>query len=188
MLPKEKVLQTINEAKRKLDIEDIKFEVRYSNRTGKTGKKAEIFIQSRKYAQIILYPTATFFSVRHELCHAKLYRMGIPLTNTEGDHELFNDSGDYIKMVLVAEWYVNELQRRVFSEYYAVDEIGTPRPKPFPSLPDLPKERFTAQQITHIMKTTKRFEGKRSDDRNPSIFSKKQSHHNPKQQLKPHQY
>lgn len=156
MLTKERVLQTIKNAKHILSIEDIKFEVRFAKVSSNIGKRAEIFIWSRKRAEIVLYPEATFFSVRHELCHAKLFRMGIQLTNTEADLKLFTIQEDYMRMVVIVEYYINELQRRFFGEYYAIDEAGTPRPPPFPELPKLPKEKFTAEQINSLRKTAKR--------------------------------
>lgn len=140
----------IRNGKRRLDIKDMTFEVRYAKKAGKIGKRAEIFIWSKNQAEIVLYPDATLFSVRHELCHAKLFRMGIPLTNTERDLELFPDSHDYMRMVVIIEWYINELQKRVFREYYAIDKAGTPRPPPFQGLPELPKNKFTAEQIKRI--------------------------------------
>jgi hypothetical protein len=82
--------------------------------------------------------------------------MGIPLTNTEKDLELFSDSVEYMQMVVIVEWYINELQKRVFNEYYAVDESGTPRPPPFHGLPELPKEKFTPEQIKLIFEVAKK--------------------------------
>lgn len=155
MLPKDKVLQTIKESKRRLGIEDMTFEVKYAKERDKIGKHAEIFIWSKKRAEIVLYPKATFFSVRHELCHAKLFRMGFPLTNTKKDREMFPDPEDHLRMVVIVEWYINELQKRVFHEYYAIDEAGNPRPPPFSELPRLPKEKFTAEQISHIIEIAK---------------------------------
>ncbi len=149
-LPREKVLQTIKNGKRKLGIEDVMFEVKYAEKLAKMRKRAEIFIWSKDRAEIVLYPNATLFSVRHELCHAKMFRMGFPLTNTEKDLKLFPDPEDYMRMVVITEWYINELQRRVFNEYYAVDNAGTPRLPPFPGLPELPEERFTTEQIKRI--------------------------------------
>ncbi len=159
MSSRDEVLQTIKNGKRELGIEDMTFEVKYVERPSKIGKRAEIFIWSQDQAEIVLYPDATLFSVRHELCHAKLFRMGFPLTNTEKDLELFPDLKDYRRMVVIVEWYINELQKRVFDEYYAVDEAGTARPPPFPELPGLPEEKFTAEQIIHITEIVKR-EGK----------------------------
>jgi len=150
------VLQTIENGKRKLNIKDMMFEVKYAEKPSKIGKRAEIFIWSQDQAEIALYPDATLFSVHHELCHAKLFRMGFPLTNTEKDLELFPDLGGYRRMVVIVEWYINELQKRVFDEYYAVDEAGTARPPPFPELPGLPEKEFTAKQITHITEIAKR--------------------------------
>ncbi len=77
MLSRAKVLQTIKDGKRELGIEDVTFEVRYATESDKMGKRAEIFIWSEDRVEIVLYPTATFFSVRHELCHAKLFKMGL---------------------------------------------------------------------------------------------------------------
>lgn len=102
-------------------------------------------------AEVVLYPTAAFFSVRHELCHAKLFRMGIKLTNTEKDSVLFPDVEDYTRIVVTLEWYINELRRQVFKEYYAVDGTGAPRPPPFEGLPLLPRYEFTDDEIKHIM-------------------------------------
>jgi hypothetical protein len=147
MLPKARVLQTIKEGKSKLGIEDVTLEVEYAQKPEGAGKRAEIFIWSKKRAKIVLYSDATLFSVRHELCHVKLFRMGIPLTSTEEDLKLFPSFEDYARMVVIVEWYINELQKRVFHEYYAVDDAGTPRPPPFMGLPELPKERFTSEQI-----------------------------------------
>lgn len=150
MLLRSEVLQMISDGKRRLGIEDVAFEVRYAEKTGKIGKRAEIFIWSKNQAEIVLYPDATPFSVRHELCHAKLFRMGIPLTNTERDLELFPDSDNYMRMVVIVEWYINELQKRVFHEYYVIDKAGTPRLPPFQGLPELPKDKFAAEQIERI--------------------------------------
>jgi len=155
MLLRDEVLQMISSGKRRLGIEDVAFEVRYAEKTGKIGKRAEIFIWSNDRAEIVLYGGATLFSVRHELCHVKLFRIGLPLTNTERDLELFPDSDDYMRMVVIVEWYINELQKRVFHEYYAIDEAGTPRPPPFQGLPELPKDKFTAKQIERIIKITR---------------------------------
>jgi hypothetical protein len=151
MLSRGKVLQTIKKGKEALGIEDLQFEIRFSGKPGRMMQRAEIFIQSGKQAKIVLYPTATIFSVRHELCHAKLFRMGIPLTNTKQDVELLPDQESYMRMVVIVEWYINELQKRVFHEYYAVDEAGAPKPPPFPDLPELPTKRFTAEQISEIV-------------------------------------
>ena len=155
-LQKDEVLQTIKNGKRKLGIEEIKFKVRYAKKLGTIGKRAEIFIWSKDQAEIVLYPDATLFTVRHELCHAKLFKMGIPLTNTERDLELFPDPDDYARMVIIIEWYINELQRRVFNEYYTIDEAKTPQPPPFPDLPVLPKEKFTDEQISYITEVAKK--------------------------------
>ena len=152
MLFKAKVLQTIKEGKRKLSIEDFEFEVRYAKDYTGIGKRAEIFIWSNDQAEIVLYSSATFFSVRHELCHARLFRMGFPLTNTDKDIDLFPASDDYMRMVVIVEWYINELQKQVFHEYYAVDKAGTPRPPPFLGLPELPKDSFTPEEIKLIIK------------------------------------
>jgi hypothetical protein len=151
MLSRIKVFQIIKKGKRRLDIEEVRFRLKYSMETSKIGKSAEIFIWSDRLSEIVLYPTATFFSVRHELCHAKLYEMGIPLTNTEKDINLFPDQNNLLRMIVIVEWYINELQRRVFNEYYAVDKSGTPRPPPFHGLPQLPQERFTAEEINQIV-------------------------------------
>ncbi len=161
MLSKARVLQTIRDGKRKLRIEDFSFRVRYAKKPLGAGQRAEIVILSRNRAIIMLYPDATLFSVRHELCHAKLFRMGVPLTNTEKDYELFPDPDDYLWMVAVVEWYINELQKRVFLEYYAVDEAGTPRPPPFAGLPELPKENFTREQIKRMTEIARK-EGRAS--------------------------
>ncbi|UCH32257.1 MAG: hypothetical protein JSV05_02425 [Candidatus Bathyarchaeota archaeon] len=155
MLARTKVLQTIKDGKLKLDLRDMKIEVNYVKSISKIGKRAEIFIWSKDEVEILLYPTATLFSVRHELCHAKLFRMGIPLTNTETDLKMFPDAGDYLRMVVITEWYINELQKKFFNEYYIVDEIGTPRPPPFSDLPQLPDGKFTSTQIEHIVKIAK---------------------------------
>ena len=156
MLQMDKVLQTIRDGKRKLGIEDMTFELKYAKETSKIGKRAEIFIWAEDRAEIVLYPDATLFSVRHELCHAKLFRMGFPLTNTERDRELFPHSDDYMRMVVIVEWYINELQKRVFHEYYAINEVGTPHLPPYPELPELPVEKFTVEQISHISEVAKR--------------------------------
>jgi len=156
MLLREKVLQTIKNGKRKLSVEDMTFEVKYAQKASEIGKRAEIFIRSKNQAEIVLYPNATLFSVRHELSHAKLFRMGFPLTNTERDLELFPDPDDYMRMVIIVEWYINELQKRVFDEYYAIDEAGASRPPPFSELPELPKEKFSAEQISYITEIAKR--------------------------------
>lgn len=155
MLSREKVLQTIKKAKQSLDMEDIEFRIRFSRKAGTMRQRAEIFILSKNKVEVVLYPTASLFSVRHEVCHAKLFRMGIPLTNTEQDVALFHDPENYRRMVVIVEWYINELQRRVFHEYYAVDEAGTPKPPPFADLPELPEEKFTAQQIDRIIEIAK---------------------------------
>jgi len=155
MLSRDKVFQTIKYGKYKLGIDDMEFNVEYAEKQSKIGKRAEIFIRSKSRAKIVLYPDATLFSVRHELCHAKLFRMGIPLTNTEKDLELFPNSIDYMQMVVIVEWYINELQKRVFNEYYAVDEAGTPRPPPFHGLPELPKDKFATEQIKQIIEVVK---------------------------------
>jgi hypothetical protein len=156
MLQKARVLQTIKDGKRKLGIEDFVFEVKYGEKPSGVGKRAEIFILPENRVEIVLYHDATLFSVRHELCHAKLFRMGIPLTNTEKDLELFPNPDDYWRMVVIVEWYINELQKRVFSEYYAVDETGTPRLPPLDGLPELPEEKFTEEQIRYITKVVKK--------------------------------
>jgi len=155
MLSRNEVLQTIKEGKRRLGIEDMTFEVKYAKKQSKIGKRAEIFIWSKDRAEIVLYPDATLFSVHHELCHAKLFRMGFPLTNTKRDLELFPDPENYLRMVVIVEWYINELQRQVFNEYYKVDKAGTPRPPPFPDVPELPEEKFTAEQIRYITEIAK---------------------------------
>ncbi len=155
MLSKRKVLQTIKEGRRRLGIRDMTFRLKYAEKISEIGKRAEIFIWSRDQAEILLYPDATLFSLRHELCHAKLFKMGIPLTNTERDLELFPDPENYLRMVVIVEWYINELQKRVFDEYYASDDSGTPRPPPFSGLPELPKEKFTETQIGSIIETAK---------------------------------
>ena len=133
MLARTEVLQTIKAGKHKLDIMDIEINVKYIKKIPKIGKRAEIFIWSKDEVEIVLYPSATLFSVHHELCHAKLFRMGFPLTNTKTDPEMFPDIDDYMRMVVIAEWYINELQKKVFKEYYAGNEIGTPRPPPSPT-------------------------------------------------------
>ena len=145
------MLQTIENAKSTLGIEDMEFEVRFAKVKSKIGKRAEIFIWSKKSAEIVLYPEAAFFSVRHELCHAKLFRMGIPLTNTEMDLELFPIKKNYMRMIVIVEYYINELQRRFFEEYYAVDEAGSPQLPPFSGLPELPKEKFNSEQVDSLI-------------------------------------
>lgn len=155
ILTKEKVLQTIENAKSTLGIEDMEFEVRFAKVKSKIGKRAEIFIWSKKSAEIVLYPEAAFFSVRHELCHAKLFRMGIPLTNTEIDLELFPIKKNYIRMIAIVEYYINELQRRFFEEYYAVDEAGSPQLPPFSGLPELPQEEFNSEQVDSLIEIAK---------------------------------
>jgi hypothetical protein len=158
MLPKSQVLQIIDNGKGRLDMEDVTFDIEYAQRSEEEGKRAEIVILSRKRAKILLYSDATFFSVRHELCHMKLFRMGIPLTNTMRDTRLFNRAEDYLRMVRIVEWYTNELQRRVFQEYYAVDEAGTPRPPPLTNLPELPKKRFTRKSVRFLIELAKKGE------------------------------
>lgn len=155
MLTKEKVLQTIENAKSTLGIEDMEFEVRFAKVKSKIGKRAEIFIWSKKSAEIVLYPEAAFFSVRHEVCHAKLFRMGIPLTNTEMDLELFPIKKNYMRMIVIVEYYINELQRRFFEEYYAVDEAGSPQLPPFSGLPELPQEKFNSEQVDSLIEIAK---------------------------------
>ena len=156
MLSREKVLQTIKKGKRTLGLKDVDFKVEYVQEAGEMGRRAEIVISSEDHAEIVLYPTATLFSVRHELCHMKLYRMGIPLTNTKDDLRLFPDKGDYLRMMIIVEWYINELQKRFFQEYYSVDEVGTPRPQPFARLPKLPEKAFTPEQISRITAIAKK--------------------------------
>ena len=155
MLARTKVLQTIKGGKRKLDIMDMKIKVKYIEKVPKIGKRAEIFIWSKDEVEITLYPSATLFSIHHELCHAKIFRMGFPLTNTKTDLEMFPDTDDYMRMVVIVEWYINELQKKVFKEYYAVNGMGTPRPPPFPNLPKLPDEKFTLAQIEFITRIAK---------------------------------
>ena len=150
-LSRDRVLQTIRSGKRELDIDGMVFQIRYIKEISEIGKRAEIVIWSNLHAEILLYPTATLFSVRHELCHGKMFTMGLPLTNTEKDTRLLPNPEDHIRMVLIVEWYTNELQRRVFHEYYSIDEEGTPRLPPFKGLPKLPKDRFTREQIRLIM-------------------------------------
>ena len=149
------MLQTIENAKSTLGIGDMEFEVRFAEVKSKIGKRAEIFIWSKKSAEIVLYPEATFFSVRHEVCHAKLFRMGIPLTNTEMDLELFPIKKNYIRMIVIVEYYINELQRRFFEEYYAVDEAGSPQLPPFSRLPELPQEKFNSEQVDSLIEIAK---------------------------------
>ena len=149
-LPRTLVLQTIEKGKQQLGIEDVIFDVRQVEEFSKIGKRAEIFIWSEVKAEIVLYPDASLFSVHHELCHVKLFRMGFPLTNTEKDQELFPDSMEYLSMVVIAEWYINELQKQVFREFYAVDRAGTPRPPPFSGLPKLPVEKFSSEEMMLI--------------------------------------
>jgi hypothetical protein len=158
MLSKARVLQTIKEGKIGLGIEDAVFEVECTEKPDGLVRRAEIFIWSKKRAKIVLYPSATLFSVHHELCHMKLFRMGIPLTNTEKDSELFPAPEDYLRMVVIVEWYINELQKRVFKEYYAIDNEGTPRPPPFIGLPELPKKKFSRKQIEIITEMVKKSE------------------------------
>jgi hypothetical protein len=156
MLSKDRVLQTIKEGKIDLGIEDVVFKVEYAEKTNQPSRRAEICILSEKRAKIVLYPSATLFSVRHELCHMKLFRMGIPLTNTDNDWKLFPAPEDYLKMVVIVEWYINELQKQVFKEYYAVDKGGTPRPPPFAGLPELPKRKFSRRQIEVLTEVAKK--------------------------------
>jgi hypothetical protein len=155
LLSKSRVLQTIEQSKRKLELGDMGFAVTYAEHPPGSNQRAEILIRSDSQAEIVLYPDATLFSVRHELCHAKLFRMGAPLTNTEKDRKLFPDSAHYLRAIVIAEWYVNELQRKVFGEYYAADRSGAPRAPPYPGLPKLPTEGFTAAQIRRIFGTAK---------------------------------
>jgi hypothetical protein len=159
MLSRNKVFQTIKEGKRKLHIEEMTFKVKYADTPSEIGKRAEIFIWSETEAEIVLYPDATLFTVHHELCHAKLYKMGFPLTNTPTDRDIFPDQYDYMQMVVIVEWYISELQKRIFHEYYATDEAGTPRPPPFLDVPKLPTEKFTAKQINDIITLAKKREG-----------------------------
>jgi len=166
MLSKARVLQTIKEGKIELGMEDAAFEVDYAKKPDGPGRRAEIFIWSEKRAKIVLYPSATLFSVRHELCHMKLFRMGIPLTNTEKDSELFPAPEDYLRMVVIVEWYINELQKRVFKEYYAIDEAGTPRPPPFLGLPELPKRKFARKQIGLVTEVAKKGKPLATEPRN----------------------
>lgn len=156
MLSRKKVLQMIRFGKGILGIEDVNFMVKYVGETPKIGKRAEIFIWSGNQVEMMLYPQASYFSVNHELCHAKLYMMGIPLTNTVKDLELFPRKKDYVKMVMIVEWYVNELQNQFFQEYYTIDKAGTPRPPPFLNLPELPREKFSNKQIKHLSRIAKK--------------------------------
>jgi hypothetical protein len=146
-LSNSQVLQTIEKGKRKLELGDMSFEVQYADQPQGLEKRAEIFIWSDNHAEILLYPNATLFSVRHELCHAKLFRMGAPLTNTAKDRKLFPASEEYLRAVVIVEWYVNELQRKFFGEYYTTDRFGSPRSPPYPKLPKLPNESFTTTMI-----------------------------------------
>lgn len=155
VLPRARVLQTIKEGKRRLGIRDVVFEVEYARKPEGAGKRAEIIISSNTRARILLYSDATLFSVRHELCHMKLFRMGMPLTNTDEDLKLFPKREDYLRMLLIVEWYINELQKRVFGEYYAIDDAGTPRLPPFEGLLRLPKEKFTPEQIMMLVRVAK---------------------------------
>lgn len=145
----------IKKGKQTLDINDMSFAVRFVGKSPTIAKKAEICIWSRTQAEITLYPQATFFSVNHELCHAKLYRMGIPITNTDRDLQLFPDKEDYMRMVVIIEWYVNELQKRFFQEYYTIDNRGTPRLAPFPNLPPLPESKFSLSDVEYILAVAK---------------------------------
>ncbi len=152
MLSKSMVLQTIEKSRRRLKLEDMSFRVKYANQPLGSQKRAEIFLWSDTHAEIVLYPHATLFSVRHELCHAKLFRMGVPLTNTEKDRQLFSASAEYLRAVVIVEWYVNELQRKFFGEYYAADRFGSPREPPYPELPELPNESFPTMLVQQIVK------------------------------------
>jgi hypothetical protein len=156
MLSRKKVLQMIRFGKGILGIEDTTFMVKFVGDTPKIGKHAEIFIWSSDQVEMVLYPKASYFSVNHELCHAKLYMMGIPLTNTVKDLEFFPQKKNYMKMVMIVEWYVNELQKQFFQEYYTIDKVGTPRPPPFPNLPELPREKFSNKQINYLTKVAKK--------------------------------
>lgn len=155
MLTKEKVLQIIKKAKNTLGLDNVSFEVKFAKTRSEIGKRAEIFIRSNNRAEIVFYPEATDFSVRHEVCHVKLFRMGIPLTNTEADFKLFPVKRDYLRMILIVEYYINELQRRFFDEYYAVDDEATPQPPSFSGLPQLPLHNFSSEQINLLIDIAK---------------------------------
>ena len=142
-------------AKRALGLDDVSFEVKFAKTRSEIGKRAEIFIWTNNRAEIVFYPEATTFSVRHEVCHVKLFRMGIPLTNTETDLKLFPTKREYLHMVLIAEYYINELQRRFFNEYYTGDDESISQPPPFKGLPELPLHKFTVEQINLLVDIAK---------------------------------
>jgi len=81
--------------------------------------------------------------------------MGIPLTNTEMDLELFPIKKNYMRMIVIVEYYINELQRRFFEEYYAVDEAGSLQLPPFSGLPELPQEKFNSEQVDSLIEIAK---------------------------------
>ena len=155
MLTKEKVLQTIKKAKHALGIDDVSFEVKFTKKRSEIGKRAEIFIWANNRAEILFYPEATTFSVRHEVCHVKLFKMGIQLTNTETDLKLFSTKREYLRMVLIVEYYINELQKRFFNEYYISDNKSITQSPPFKGLPELPLHKFTIEQINLLVDIAK---------------------------------
>jgi hypothetical protein len=155
MLTKEKVLQIIKKAKNTLGLDYVSFELKFVKRRSEIGKRAEIFIKPNNRIEIMFYPDATDFSVRHELCHVKLFKMGIPLTNTKADRELFPVKRNYLHMILIVEYYINELQRRFFNEYYTAEDGASPQSPPFSGLPELPLHHFSSEQINLLINIAK---------------------------------
>ena len=153
---------------RKLGIEDMTFQLEYGASFKEfMGARAEVRITPLKNFTVILFREAYLdpdvrmglFSVHHELCHVKLYRMGFPITNDPFiDKKRWPNHLVYNKLCVICEWYANELQRRVFDEYHG-DFNGkgevVPYPPPFEGLPPLPKESFTKQEIDNILSVAK---------------------------------
>jgi hypothetical protein len=155
MIAKAKVFQLIKNAKSTLGLSDVTFEVKFAEKSSRIGKRAEIFIWSQHQAEIVFYPEAIESSVSHEVCHLKLYRMGLPITNTETDLELFPDKRDYLRMVLIVEHYITELQQQFFHEPNS-DKEEPPSPRsPFQRMPPLPKESFTHKQVSLLINLAK---------------------------------
>lgn len=91
-LSKERSEKEIKKSLRKLGIADMTFQLEHNTygRMAFAGARAETYITSPKKFTVVLSPEVCsdsdvrmgLFSIHHEACHVKLYRMGYPITGS----------------------------------------------------------------------------------------------------------
>ncbi len=145
---------------KKLGISDMRYRISYIPEGSVGDTKATFVIRKPRFFELILLGNKDLrlFSVRHELCHVKLWKMGFPLTNVilNDLKKLGLDREEYDNLVVICEYYVNELQKRDLGEWRKRSSWLLDMNSLLEGLPPLPQNRFSTGDVNAILSRVKK--------------------------------